>query len=324
MKRLFIFISILLMLDIQLTYPQVVIKRIQKYVLLDIDESSGVQIYDCFDLYRKDNHWGETNVGRIRIIRFQSGKCAAQIIEEDIESPIIEGDFIKLQSAEAESDNSKTETFILDEPSYKIMRRNGDYVLIDADKSAGFKVDKMYPIRSLLHEKDEHEVGVIKITQFFNNRFIGRVLNERSNHFVAKGDRVIPVPIENQKSSASGKPLVVMNQNKNHLLTYSALTGGLVAAGLSFFFYEQMNKKHDEYELATTSEDASRLYDETLKLYDNSQIALKVGGGLVVFGLVYALINKGKPAPSIRSDLSIQTVTKKDYVGLGVSFDIGQ
>ncbi len=78
---------------------QKVVKIISNYVLIDADESSGLEIDDTIPVYR--NEGGEqVEIGRIQIVRFNMGKCAGKIVSERGVNRIKIGDFIKLKGRE--------------------------------------------------------------------------------------------------------------------------------------------------------------------------------------------------------------------------------
>jgi hypothetical protein len=74
------------------SHSQKVLKRIRQYVLIDMNASSGLAVGGEVDVYRKNELGFFSQVGRVRVVRYQSGKCAAQILGESIDLKISTGD----------------------------------------------------------------------------------------------------------------------------------------------------------------------------------------------------------------------------------------
>jgi hypothetical protein len=75
------------------SHSQKVLKRVRQYVLIDMNASSGLAVGGEVDVYRKNELGFLSQVGRVRVVRYQSGKCAAQILGESIDLKISIGDF---------------------------------------------------------------------------------------------------------------------------------------------------------------------------------------------------------------------------------------
>ncbi len=78
------------------SHSQKVLRRVRQYVLIDMNASSGLAVGGEIDVYRKNELGFFSQVGRVRVVRYQSGKCAAEIVSESIDLKISAGDFADL------------------------------------------------------------------------------------------------------------------------------------------------------------------------------------------------------------------------------------
>ena len=77
-------------------------------------------------------------------------------------------------------------------------------------------------------------------------------------------------------------------------------------------------KTYSDYENAYTTDDAGRLYDKTIAHYNKSKIGFGVGGGLVVFGILYSIFDK--PNLAQKQNYSFKLIN--DYNTFGITFQI--
>lgn len=86
-------ISILLIILVAgIAYSQKVIERVDDYILVNMDESSGYKISNIVEIYRLINDTTQY-IGKAQIVQFRDSKCAMKIMNEDPEIKI--GDFAK-------------------------------------------------------------------------------------------------------------------------------------------------------------------------------------------------------------------------------------
>ena len=89
-------LSVLTVLHYQ-AYSQEILNRIQHIVLIDIDQTSGLQTGDQVPVNRRGTDGSIIKIGMVEIARYQDGKCAAKIIKEHSGFKISVGDRIQLQ-----------------------------------------------------------------------------------------------------------------------------------------------------------------------------------------------------------------------------------
>ncbi len=97
MKYLKFFSLIFLVFLTDVAFSQTILKRAKKYVIIDIDETYGLQANDEVNVQKKLMSGGTRNVGTLKIVLFKKGKCIGQVISENSESPIAVGDFISME-----------------------------------------------------------------------------------------------------------------------------------------------------------------------------------------------------------------------------------
>lgn len=83
-----------LLIFVDQNYSQKIIKKNKKYVVLDINQSYGLKVNDKVPVYRNIAPGKIQKIGLVQIRLFQKGKCVAQILKQNPESPLEPGDFI--------------------------------------------------------------------------------------------------------------------------------------------------------------------------------------------------------------------------------------
>ena len=79
-------------------FPQSILRIVQDYVLVDIDENSGLRIGDETIVYRDTGGGSVKQIGRVRLVRYGKGKCACKIVAQKRNETVRVGDFIRLPS----------------------------------------------------------------------------------------------------------------------------------------------------------------------------------------------------------------------------------
>jgi hypothetical protein len=93
-------------------YPQKILKKINKYVLIDVDQSSGYRINDEIFVYRGGVSGKGKTIGKVRILEFQTDRCVGKIIYEQLADEIRIGDYVKLNRPNYQAkDESDKEIF---------------------------------------------------------------------------------------------------------------------------------------------------------------------------------------------------------------------
>lgn len=200
-------------------------KRIENYVLLNINNDDGYNIGNVFKVYRNILTDAKREIGQIQIVKFQAGKCACKIIYENINDPISVGDFI--------------------------------------------------------------------------------IINEKS---------IIP-PKTDLKH-----PVMNFAKKESKILPYLSVGLGLLSAGIGYYYYDLSLKTYTEYESAYTTNDAVRLYDETIEYYNKSKICFGVGGGLAILGILYSIFDKPHPVQKQENYFSLKPINMPNTFGF--SFQI--
>jgi hypothetical protein len=86
-------IALVFLLGAGTSHSQKVLRRVRQYVLIDMNASSGLAVGGEVDIYRKNELGFLNEVGRVRVVRYQAGKCAAEVVGESIDLKIQSGDF---------------------------------------------------------------------------------------------------------------------------------------------------------------------------------------------------------------------------------------
>jgi hypothetical protein len=196
-------VIVLLLISTNGVWSQKVVRRTKNLVLVEITFRTGIKVGDQFDVYRKDGEYQDQNVGKIKLLRFQGVKYAAQIVSENSKYPIRTGDYLKIT-------------------------------------------------------RTENEIA--------------------SDAFME----------ENLTSSHSQTQYYA--EKSNNLSKYILFGSGILSCGLGYSFNSRANSIYDDYKNAKTAEDATRLYDDAVRYDRNTNIAVGMGAGLIVFGVVYPIL----------------------------------
>ena len=94
--KCFTLIALLFLTDV--AFSQTILKRAKKYVIINIDETYGLQANDEVNVHKKLISGDTQNVGTVKIILFKNGKCIGQIMSESPEIPVAIGDFISMEN----------------------------------------------------------------------------------------------------------------------------------------------------------------------------------------------------------------------------------
>jgi hypothetical protein len=210
--------------------PQNIIKRNKQYVLADIGPDSGIKIGDQISVYRNSANGQDLKIGLIKIVRFQAGKCAGQVINENIGNPINSGDFLKL------TPNQKDNTL--------------------------------------------------------------SILNEENS------------PIQQPSKQ-------IYTSKTSYQPKYLSLGAGLLTCGLGYYFNQKANKIFDDYKKAKTADDATRLYNDTVKYDKITNITIGVGAGLVVWGVISPIF-KSHSASDQTISFNIYTNYNKIQIAMNI------
>jgi hypothetical protein len=177
------------------------------------------------------------------------------------------------------------------------------------DEYAGYNIGDIITIcRSINGESVV--IGKAKIVLFRNSQCGLKIISE--DPVIQIGDFIK----ETNETSISMQ--YNFSKNRNRTLTYVSLGVGIMASGLGYNFYRTATERYDDYKVATTSQDAIRLYDHAEKNYNYSKVSLSVGGGLLLFALINELILM--PKPQKFNEFSIHTNAAQRTIGISYNF----
>ena len=206
--------------------------------------------------------------------------------------------------------------------SQTILKRSKKYVIVDIDETYGLNPNDRVNVYKKLITDDIQHVGTLKIVLFKKGKCIGQILSESPEFPIEAGDFI---STENNFSKKKNKhsSAVQSSSSKNNFLTYLSFGTGIIASGLGYYFYDQANQTYQNYEAATNSQDAVKLYDDTISLDKKSKIGFGVGGGLIAVGIISYLVNRGNSQPQSNT-FSLQPVQKSNFVGFRMNWCFNQ
>jgi hypothetical protein len=233
-KKMMMHVLFLALTISNVAISQKIIRRTNKFVLIEIAPLTGIKIGTQFDVYHSSSKYPDQKIGRIKVIKFQGSKCAGEIISENDKFPITAGDFLKLTES-------------------------------------------------------KNEVA--------------------SNAF-------------NQEDLTSNQHQTQLYKRKSNALErYLSIGAGIVSCGLGYTFNNKANSIFADYKDAKTAEDATRLYNDAVKYDKNTNIALGVGAGLIVLGVIYPLL-KSNSTTNPKYSFDIYSNHDKIQVAVRLPFNL--
>lgn len=233
-KMRMIYVLFLTLIITNGVWSQKIIRRTNKFVLIEITLQSEIKIGDQFNVYRSGLKFQDQMIAKIKILRIQGSKCAGEIISESEEYPINVGDFLKLT-----------------------------------------------------HAKNETTLDT------FNDENL--TLNQSRTQLYTK--------------------------KSNNLPRYLSVGAGILSCGLGYSFYNKANTIYSDYKSAKTAEDATRLYNDTVKYDKSTNIALGIGAGLIVLGVIYPIL-KSKPSSNPKYSFDIYSNYEKIRVTVNLPLNM--
>ncbi len=109
MKTLKMIVAIACLLTASGLHGQEIVKRVKNYVLVNMNSSSGCLPGEELPVLRKTSETRIITIGRIKIIKYAQGKCAAQITEQRKGVIIGVGDFVQLPGMAEQSQQTGKE-----------------------------------------------------------------------------------------------------------------------------------------------------------------------------------------------------------------------
>ena len=189
----------------------------------------------------------------------------------------------------------------------EVLKIHKNYVLINIGQDSGLKPGNKLPLLRRLYTGKIVQVGNVIVIEFHGDKCVGKVYPLKPQYHIKVGDFL-------------GTPNI--KKGRSNLLSYSLIGAGLLAAGGAFLFHTQANQTFSDYEAAKTTEDATRLYDETASFDKKAQISLGITGGLVVAGVItYLLKHTRKPSHSNYS-FSVEPDQRRAYAGFKLNLNV--
>ena len=201
--------------------------------------------------------------------------------------------------------------------SQEILKRSKKYVIVNINETFGLNPNDQVNVYKKLITDDIQNVGTLKIVLFKKGKCIGQILSESQEFPIEAGDFI---SMENNFGMKKNKnsPGIQSSSSKGNFLTLLSFGTGIIASGLGYYFYDQANQSYQNYEAATNSTDAAKLYDDTINLDKKSKIGFGVGGGLIAVGIISYLMNRGNPQPQSNT-FSLQPVHKNNFLGFSMN-----
>jgi len=303
---------------------KIIKSRIKEYVLLYINESSNAQLNDIFNVYRTDILHDSIIIGNIKIVKFESGKCVAKIINEMSSFPIGKNDYIYLKQKPKEVEKKLENKVIIKEPEFKIIRRSKNNVVVKGNEQFDLEMYARYPIKTGSNKPGD-QIGIVQILMYKNQKYGAKILSENQESLISVNDYLEPIPIvENEITGTNIDDREYKVSKKIDFIGNGSIITGICTAAFGSYFYYNATQTFTEYEAAKTANDAVRLYDETIQHDNKSKIGFAVGGGLVALGILYKIFRgKGNTIES-KSAYKILPIQKRNTIGLTLQFALGK
>ena len=195
--------------------------------------------------------------------------------------------------------------------SQYVNNRVKNFILISIDNTDGYRIGDTITIYRSINGKSV-VIGQAEIVTFRNSQCALKIISE--NPAIQVGDFI------NEPNGNSDNDILesfkstpnIYSKKRDHTLTYVSLGAGILISSIGSSYYTITKKHYDNYQVATTSQNAVQLYDLAEKNYNYSKISFGIGGGLVLFALVNELflMPKSKKANtfSMRYDTTHGTI----------------
>jgi len=194
-KTYFLLILIISLNKACFLFSQQIIRKVKNYVLINIDESSGLKVGDEVSVLREDIFDGTIEIGKIKIVKYQAGACAGLIINEKTDYSISVNDILKMPKLNEASQKETVDLFKPAISTFKILRIYDKYALIDADETSNLSVGDAFPVKRELYSGFMDTIGHIKIIKYQNGQCAGKIISEKDDYNVAVNDFIVPFKI---------------------------------------------------------------------------------------------------------------------------------
>ena len=206
--------------------------------------------------------------------------------------------------------------------SHQVTRIVRPYILLDIEKTSNVKIGDQLFLYRMGDDGQAGVIGKVQVVRIQGTDCGARILFEDEENPIQLGDRLMTIgetavkqsatPSTTRAQTPSGR---VFQPRNNQWISFAAVGAGLVAAGLGYHYYweaEQLSK------ISPVKHQHQAELQNTVRQYDNrSNFSTYLGGGLIVFGVVHYFITRNRPVAQ-RQAINIQTIQKKDYLGVGV------
>ena len=322
-------------------YSQKIIKKIGSYVLIDIDQTSGLAPGDEIPVFRNDVFGVTEQIGKIAIIKFQDGKYAAKIISENPDFIISINDFIELPgskktpkaepeqeislddllSVPKDNSSSRPEAF-QSTASFQISRVVRPYALIEADETTGLNKGQQLTVHRNMPDGTIRQIGKVEILRFQTGKCATKIVQENPGFQISEFDFAEIGMASSRQNNTPIELQQVHMPNKMDFFGYGSIGAGIVMAGVGYLYYSQARSNYSDYQNAKTVNDAVRLYDKTVSLDKKANVFFGAGGGLVVFGILYKWMNRDRTSTNAYQKYTIKPECVPGYTGVKLSFNL--
>jgi hypothetical protein len=183
--------------------------------------------------------------------------------------------------------------------SQNVVTRRNKYLLIQIPPSADIQLGDQFDVSRKAAGKRIQKVGTARVVKIQGNKCACEIVSENTRVPIQSGDfmQALQTPADMEidflkDDYADNKPVNINTGHKrdNNSLKYLTIVAGAASCGLGYYYNDKANDIYKDYKAAETAQDASRLYKRTVNYDKNTNLAVGVGGGLIVLGVVYPLL----------------------------------
>ncbi len=351
-------IIFVLLLGAGASHSQKVLRRVRQYVLIDMNASSGLAVGGEVDIYRKNELGFFSQVGRVRVVRYQAEKCAAEIVSESIDLKISTGDFADIpQMPEtpmpepSESRPGEMEAWAagetpdkaaeglepadLDSPPaadsrstdaatavYPVLRIRGNLVLIDASDSSGLSVGDEVTVWRRKSDGGDWDVGRVRIRKFHAGQCAAEILSESLGDRISKSD-FVRGEIVPEMPGLGDWTIETAPSGPKPLLRKMAIASagaGIASVAIGVMQFRFADQAEDDYRRASVQTDADRFHRRSVRLNRSAGLWTGAGAALILTGVAEWVF--GKPSNPSASGTSFSLTPSAGTRAAGLSLNL--
>ncbi|MBN2202117.1 hypothetical protein JW777_09210 [bacterium] len=359
MKNVFSWgILIVFLLGAGASHSQKVLRRVRQYVLIDMNASSGLAVGGEVDVYRKNELGFFSQVGRVRVIRYQSGKCAAEIVGESIDLKISTGDFADIprisetpfsgpaehrpeeleirpagggpeQAAEepVPADTNFPSAAEMRQPDdatavYPVLRIRGNLVLIDASESSGLSTGDEVTVWRRKNEGGDWDVGRVRIRKFHEGQCAAEIVYESLGDRISRNDFIRGEIVPEMPGLGDWTIETAPSAPKPLLrkMAVASAGAGLASIALGVLQFSYAGQAEDDYRRASVQSDADRFHRRSVRLNRSAGLWTGAGAALILTGVAEWVL--GTPEKTTASGASFSVTPEAGPRSAGVSLNL--